>query len=75
MKTIRTIFLTMIATMVAAVYFLLSTGIVKVETRDVEHSKIEIVDGQITSETRWTDTVGCDVSIDVVDGVSFVWKQ
>jgi hypothetical protein len=74
MKTIKTIILTVLVTVVAAVIFLLNTGIVKVEKRDVEHTKLVVVDGQIESETRWTDVVGCDVTIDVVDGVSFVWK-
>ena len=74
-KTFRAVIITMVAMVFAAGLFLLNTGIVTIEERSVEHSKITIVDGKVESETRWNDIVGCDVKVDVVDGISLVWKQ
>lgn len=72
MKTLRTIFVTMVVTMVVATVgiaiFLFNEGIVTIEKRDVNHTKTVMIDGVVTQETNWSELMGYEVKIDVVDG-------
>lgn len=73
MKTFKTIIVTFMVTMIVAAVgvfaVLLNLGIVTINERDVNHTKTVMVDGVVTETTNWTETLGVEVSIDVVDGL------
>lgn len=72
MRTFKTILITFVVTMVigAAIVFgfLLKEGIVTIEQRDVNHTKTVMIDGVVTEERNWSELMGYEVRIDVVDG-------
>ena len=72
MKTFRTIVVTIMVTMVIGVVgvgaFLFNEGIVTIDKRGVEHTKTVMIDGVVTQQTNWSELVGYEVKIDVVDG-------
>lgn len=72
MKTFRTIVVTMVITMMVTMIgvgaFLFNEGIVTIEQRDVNHTKTVMIDGVVTEERNWSELMGYEVKIDVVDG-------
>ena len=72
MKTFRTVVVTMVITMMVVAVgvgaFLFNEGIVTVSKRDVNHTKTVMIDGVVTEETNWSELMGYEVKIDVVDG-------
>ena len=72
MKTFRTIMVTFVVTMLVVAVgvgtFLLNEGIVTISKRDVNHTKTVMIDGVVTEETNWSELMGYEVKIDVVDG-------
>ncbi len=68
-KTIMATFMvTMVAVVIGVSVFLLNNGIVTIEKRDVNHTKTVMIDGVVTEETNWSELMGYEVKIDVVDG-------
>lgn len=68
-KTIMATFMvTMVAVAIGVSVFLLNNGIVTIEKRDVNHTKTVMIDGVVTEETNWSELMGYEVRIDVVDG-------
>ena len=72
MRTFKTIMITFIVTIgiVAGVIgtFLFNEGIVTIQKRDVNHTKTVMIDGVVTEQTNWSELMGYEVKIDVVDG-------
>lgn len=72
MKTFRTIMVTFVVTVLVAAVgvgaFLFNEGIVTISRRDVNHTKTVMIDGVVTQETNWSELMGYEVKIDVVDG-------
>lgn len=72
MRTFKTIMITFVVTMVIGATmvfgFLLKEGIVTIEQRDVNHTKTVMIDGVVTEERNWSELMGYEVRIDVVDG-------
>lgn len=72
MTIFRTIMVTFMVTMIAVAIgvgaFLFNEGIVTISRRDVNHTKTVMVDGVVTEETNWSELMGYEVKIDVVDG-------
>lgn len=71
MKTFKTIMITLMVTVivvtVGAVGFLINEGIVTIDKRDVNHNKTVMIDGVITESTDWSELLGYEVKIDIVD--------
>lgn len=72
MKTFRTIMITFMVTVIVGAVgvaaFLFNEGIVTIDKRGVEHTKTVMIDGVVTQQTNWSELVGYEVKIDVVDG-------
>jgi len=72
MKTFRTIIITFLVTVIVGTVgvglFLFNEGIVSIDKRDVNHTKTVMIDGVVTQETNWSELMGYEVKIDVVDG-------
>lgn len=72
MTTIKTILITFVVTVLVATVgvgaFLFNEGIVTISKRDVNHTKTVMIDGVVTEETNWSELMGYEVKIDVVDG-------
>ena len=75
MKTFKTVLATVFVTigliLVLVGKFLFDEGIVSVEQRVQDHSKVVMIDGEVTEETFWNELLGYTVSIDVVDSAYF----
>lgn len=71
MKTFRTILATMIITVGIVMglvgKFLFNEGIVTVEKVSTDHSKVVLIDGEVTEESYWSELMGMKFNIDVVD--------
>lgn len=72
MKTVKTIMVTFVVTVLVAAVgvgaFLFEEGIVTISRRDVNHTKTVMVDGVVTETKDWNELLGYEVKIDVVDG-------
>lgn len=68
MKTFKTIIVTFVVTvfvgMIGIGAFLFNSGVVTVQERVQDHSKMVVVDGVVTEAVTWTDTVGVEVGVD-----------
>lgn len=75
MKTLKTILVTMLVTaMVIGGFvgnFLFNEGIVTFEERTKDHNKQVIVDGTVIENKTWTETLGVEIKIDVLDSAYF----
>ena len=71
MKTFRAIIVTFIVTVCTVMggigFFLFNEGIVTIESRGVEHTTIEMINGEVVSTETNIDTTGVVFKINVVD--------
>lgn len=71
MKTFRAIIVTFLVTVFTVMggigLFLFNEGIVTIESRGVEHTTIEMINGEVVSTETNIDTTGVVFKINVVD--------
>lgn len=71
MKTFKTIMITFVVTVVLGgigiVGYLFNGGNVTIEKRDVNHSKIVLIDGVVTESKDWQELLGYTVKVNIFD--------
>lgn len=74
MRTFKAVMVTFIGTVIVigalVTGFLFKEGIVKLEKREATHTETVMVNGEVVETKTWNTTTGCDLKIDVVDGIT-----